>query len=1005
MGAETHNQLGGFKLRRFLVALVLLSSSAFPALAEQRFALVMAVDAYKNVRPLGNAVNDAQAIKKSLEALGFEVTLETDRDLKRMRRALEDFREDAAGANVALVYFAGHGVEIAGENRLLPTDADATSVETLKQTSLPLEEVRETVTSVSKIGLILLDACRNDPFAGGEGAGRGVKALNVKETKEVKPGLGRLGKAENLLYTFSAAPGATAADGTGDNSPFTAGLAKYLATDGLEIRSVLTLVQQEVYDRSRGAQLPYVENGLPQMFFASQSAGQLPERERLLLAMADVTPDLRDEVERLAKDKDMPLAPLYGALIDSDAKALSTDDRRKKLTEAADAFVAVRTQMKTLASADPTVAKLRDEALGQLDLGAFDTAQGKLAEAAEIDATSRDALKSNFLDRTLSEATTHMISGGAARSNLKYDLAIQSYEKAAALYNDLAREQLPEAQRKQQLDSLEVLGDLYRTVGNLSGGRSAYERQQQVASILASAEPSNAAWQYSVAASTLKLGDVQRDQGDSSAALASYQRGLEIRKDLAKGNAADATALGLEAAAFLKVGAVHKLQGNDELAMAAYVSARDIAVELTGKDPANEALQSTLALSSRRIGEIQQDKKQLPQALASFQESLDIAKKLAEAAPDNALRQFDLAAAYDALGDIQYDKIRGDGNGYTENAGQASVASFEASVAITRKLIAADPKNLSWQSGLAGTLEKMGQSIYFGDNMISAEDAEKSLAAYKEANAIRERLVEADAVNKQWAADLVTSYEKTATWYQFVPDDVTAIEFTKKAHQAALNLAALDPENMVWQRNATLYHTKIAGSYRQLKDYANALKYDEAGLAYAAKIVEAQPDKQPYQSDLILFHNRVAIDKRLMDDYKGYWAQNDLRLEAAKKFAAQLPQNVNSLRDLNEAYIEVADSYTTNFPQDAMKLYKAAEVAAAKAAAIEPKNPEFDFAVHNAQLKTGYVLEQQGDKAGAATAYQASLESIDRALALKPEETLYTASREHAQARLGGVSN
>ena len=98
----------------------------------------MAVDAYKNVRPLGNAVNDAQTIKKSLEAIGFEVTLETDRDLRRMRRALEDFREDAAGADVVLVYFAGHGVEIAGENLLLPTDADAISFDTLKQTSLPL---------------------------------------------------------------------------------------------------------------------------------------------------------------------------------------------------------------------------------------------------------------------------------------------------------------------------------------------------------------------------------------------------------------------------------------------------------------------------------------------------------------------------------------------------------------------------------------------------------------------------------------------------------------------------------------------------------------------------------------------------------------------------------------------------------------------------------------------------------------------------------------------------
>ncbi|TPM38620.1 caspase family protein [Mesorhizobium sp. B2-3-4] len=989
-------------MRRFLIVLILTFSAVFPALAEQRFALVMAVDGYKNVRPLGNAVNDAQTIKKSLEKLGFQVTLETDRDLRRMRRALEDFRQDAAGADVALVYFAGHGVEIAGENRLLPTDADATSADTLKQTSLPLEEVRETVASVSKVGLILLDACRNDPFAGGGGAGRGVKALTVKDAKEVRPGLGRLGKAENLLYTFSAAPGATAADGSGENSPFTAGLAKYLDTDGLEIRSVLTLVQQEVYDLSRGAQLPYVENGLPQMFFASKTASQLPERERLLLAMADVTPDLRDEVERLARDKDMPLAPLYGALIDSGAKSLSADDRRKKLAEAADAFVAVRAQMKTLASADPAVATLRGEAQRQLDLGAFETARGKLTEAATIDATSRDALKANFVDRTLSEATTHVISGGAARSNLKYELAIESYEKASALYDDLARDTLPEAQRKQQLESLAVLGDLYLTVGNLSGGRGAYERQQTLATALAAAEPSNTAWQDNIAASTLKLGDVLRDQGDSTAALASYERGLALRKELATGDA-PAGALGLEADAFLKVGALHKLQGNDEMAMAAYVSARDIAARLVGNTPSDDELQSTLALSDRRIGEIQQDRKQLPQALASLQESLDISKKLADAMPDNALRQFDLATAYDALGYVQYDKNQADGGGTP--AGESAVASFESSVAITRRLIAADPRNTSWQRGLAGTLERMGQAIYFGDGVITHEDADRSLAAYKEANGIRERLVQSDAANKLWVADLVTSYEKMATWYEFVPDDVTALEFTKKAHQAALNLAALDPQNMGWQHNATLYHAKIAGSYAQMKDYANALKYDEAGLAYAAKVVAAQPDRQPYQSDLIIFHSRVAIDKRQMNDYKGYWAQNDLRLEAAKKFAGQFPQDVNSLRDLYEAYVEVADSYTQNFPQDAMKLYKAAETAAATAASIEPKAPEFDFAVYNARVKTGYVLEDQGDKAGAAAAYEAALKSIRKAIDLKPDEVLYTASRDHALARIDGVRN
>jgi tetratricopeptide (TPR) repeat protein len=285
----------------------------------------------------------------------------------------------------------------------------------------------------------------------------------------------------------------------------------------------------------------------------------LPERERLLLAMADVTPDLRDEVERLAKEKDMPLAPLYGALISSDAKDLTLEQRIRKLAEAADAFITTRNQMRTLASTDPAVTKLRQEAEQQLALGAFDTARGKLTEAAAIDSTSRSALKANFIERTLSEASTHAISGGASRADLNYDLAIASYEQAAVFYNEVAFEKLPDEQRERQLQTLDGLGDLYVTVGDLAKARNAFEAGQAIATKLTEAEPENRGWKDKLALSTLKLGDVLRDQGDSKSALSAYESGLGLRKDHAT-NPSDAAARGLEAAAYLKVGALHKLQ-------------------------------------------------------------------------------------------------------------------------------------------------------------------------------------------------------------------------------------------------------------------------------------------------------------------------------------------------------------------------------------------------------------------------------------------------------------
>jgi len=96
--------------------------------------------------------------------------------------------------------------KIAGDNRLLPVDADASSLDALEKTSLPLEEVRDAVAATGRVGLIVLDACRSDPFAGASGEGRGATSLAKDMADKVKPGLGRIGRAENILFAFASAP-------------------------------------------------------------------------------------------------------------------------------------------------------------------------------------------------------------------------------------------------------------------------------------------------------------------------------------------------------------------------------------------------------------------------------------------------------------------------------------------------------------------------------------------------------------------------------------------------------------------------------------------------------------------------------------------------------------------------------------------------------------------------------------------------------------------------------
>jgi uncharacterized caspase-like protein len=140
----------------------LLALALFPgfAAAEGRFALVLGAQSYDHFRDLQNPVADATAIASLLRELGFDVTLETDRDARRTRRALEDFAEDAEGADLVLVYYAGHGTEVRGENYLLPTDTAVDTPQALADTALPLSEVVARVTASAPAAILIMLSMR-----------------------------------------------------------------------------------------------------------------------------------------------------------------------------------------------------------------------------------------------------------------------------------------------------------------------------------------------------------------------------------------------------------------------------------------------------------------------------------------------------------------------------------------------------------------------------------------------------------------------------------------------------------------------------------------------------------------------------------------------------------------------------------------------------------------------------------------------------------------------------
>lgn len=818
---------------RLLFALLLIVSTTATAVAERRVALVIADDDYRLIRPLANPVNDGEAMEGALKKLGFEVVLETNRDLRRMRRALDDFREDAKGADVALVYFSGHGVEISGDNRLLPVDADASSLDQLEKTSLPLEEVRDAVAATAKVGLIVLDACRSDPFSGTSGDGRGATSLIKDLVDKIKPGFGRVGKAENILFAFSAAPGETAADGSGANSPFTAALTKYLGTDGLEIRSVLTLVQQEVYDLTRGKQLPYVESGLPKLFFASAAKEQLPERERLLLAMADVTPEMRGQVERVASDADMPLAPLYGALISSDTANLSAASLDARLREAADAFVKVRAEMKTLAADDPRVTDLRRQAEEQLSLGAFGLAQAKLAEAVDVDEVSRKALKANFVDRTLSQAATLFLSAGASRADLSYAEAIKGYESVLALYGEAGQTSLSLEQADRQSRTLEELGILYTTVGNTDAAGRAF------AALLANLEQrsrqeTDPSVKRDLAISHIKLANIKMAQGDLPTSLENYEAARDMLQNLTTSAPDKKDWLGDLAMANDKIGNVLATQGDVGAAAQAYQQSLSIKQQLADAEPNSASLLRDLTITYDEIGDLARTAGQLDGAQTAFEESLRIRLALAENKPDDPQRQRAVSVSHDRIGDVL--RERGDAAG--------ALTAFNKSRSIAEELVRRDPNDTDLKRDLSVSYAKIGNA--YSDQ----KDWPPALESYQQALEIARDLAAIDPGNTDWQRGLSVSLDRVASVLDAQGDVSGALQNYQDSLAIAERLARLDPANSDWQRDLAITLQKIGYLETDRRHFEGSKTAFEASLAIAKTLAQSDPDNAIWQADL-----------------------------------------------------------------------------------------------------------------------------------------------------------
>jgi uncharacterized caspase-like protein len=236
-------------IRSALLGTIILALTGTMAFAEKRIALVIGNSAYKNVAPLDNPKSDARLMASSLRELGFTLvggSPQIDLDKPGFDDLLQKFGNELVGADVALFYYAGHGIQVRGSNYLVPVNANpAREADVLFQmidTSLVLAAMEGSGT---RLNLVILDACRNNPFGG-----RGLRA--------VESGLAQMRAPEGTLISYATQPGNVALDGAGGNSPYTKALSQTMRKAGLDIFQTFNEVGLEVMRSTGNAQQPWV---------------------------------------------------------------------------------------------------------------------------------------------------------------------------------------------------------------------------------------------------------------------------------------------------------------------------------------------------------------------------------------------------------------------------------------------------------------------------------------------------------------------------------------------------------------------------------------------------------------------------------------------------------------------------------------------------------------------------------------------------------------------------
>lgn len=250
-------------LRYILILLVVFSNASFAQPGENRVALVLGNSAYKSA-PLRNPTNDAKDMAAKLKGMGFTVVERNNLTVKQIGSTLREFRSKLTPGSVALVFYAGHGLQIKGENYFPTVDAEIAGEEDVPNQSLSMRQIMDVLGDAkTRLNLVFLDACRNNPYA--------------RSFRSSSDGLSKVSAPSGTLISFATRPGSVAADGTGRNGLYTGALLASMDSRGEPIEQVLKRVVTSVKAGSKNQQEPWMEGSIEGEFCFGECGKQVAQ--------------------------------------------------------------------------------------------------------------------------------------------------------------------------------------------------------------------------------------------------------------------------------------------------------------------------------------------------------------------------------------------------------------------------------------------------------------------------------------------------------------------------------------------------------------------------------------------------------------------------------------------------------------------------------------------------------------------------------------------------------